>query len=224
MKLLLTSNGLSNQSIASTLFDMVGKKPSETTIAFVPTAMDIDEGDKGWFVDYLVNIKKQGLKYLDIVDIAALSADIFLPRFEAADVLFFSGGNTAFLRYWLARSGLEERLPNLLEARVYAGISAGSMVTAPTLFLSSADKRMYYEESFDDKNNNGLGLVDLYVRVHLNSPCFPEARAENIKEWACNVQTPVYAIDDESAVSVVDDQVHVVGEGESKVFNKMSSI
>ncbi len=42
MKLLLTSNGLSNQKIANTLFEMVGKAPEETNITFIPTASNVE--------------------------------------------------------------------------------------------------------------------------------------------------------------------------------------
>ena len=56
MRLLLTSNGLSNQSITDALFELVQKKPSETTISFIPTAMNVTKGDKGWFANDLYNI------------------------------------------------------------------------------------------------------------------------------------------------------------------------
>ena len=46
MKLLLTSAGLSNDSIANALFDLVGKKPEETTIVVIPTASNLEGGDK----------------------------------------------------------------------------------------------------------------------------------------------------------------------------------
>ena len=41
MKLLLTSSGLTNDSIAKALFDLTGKKPEETTIVFIPTASNV---------------------------------------------------------------------------------------------------------------------------------------------------------------------------------------
>lgn len=97
MKLLLTSNGLSNQSIANALFSLVGKPVSETKIAFIPTAMNAGRSDKGWFIDDLANIKKQDPELIDIVDISALPKPVWQPRLEAADVLFFSGGDTSHL-------------------------------------------------------------------------------------------------------------------------------
>ena len=102
MKFLLTSNGLSNQKIADALFALVEKKPSETSVAFIPTAMNIGEGDKDWFVDDLVNIKNQNLALLDVVDISALPIEVWKPRLEKVDVLFFSGGKS-LRRSWTNR-------------------------------------------------------------------------------------------------------------------------
>lgn len=220
MKLLLTSNGLSNQSIAKALFDLVGKPAAETSVTFIPTAMNVGSGDKEWFIDDLYNIKKQGLKGIDVVDISALPKDIWLPRIEVADVLFFSGGNSFHLMRWLNESGLAELLPELLKKRVWAGISAGSMVTNPTLALSSKDKKIYYEEKFGYNSEKALGFVDFYTRPHFNSPDFPQARKDYLEEVAKDIPDTIYALDDNSAVKVIDGKIEIVTEGEYLVFNK----
>ena len=219
MKLLLTSNGLSNPSIVSALFELVGKSAAETTIAFIPTAMNIGAGDKDWFVDDLVNIKNQNIAHLDIVDISALPIEIWRPRLEAADVLFFSGGNTSHLMRWITESGLKELLPEFLKTKVWAGISAGSMVTNPTLALSSNDKKIYYEEITGYKSEEALGFVNFYVRPHYNSPHFPEASSEFLQQIAKNIPVTIYALDDMSALKVVDGGVEVVSEGEFLILN-----
>ena len=72
MKLLLTSNGLSNKSIADALVELAGKPAKDISIAFIPTAMNVGRGGKEWFIDDLYNIKKQQFKSIDIVDISAL--------------------------------------------------------------------------------------------------------------------------------------------------------
>lgn len=220
MKLLLTSNGLSNQSIADALFRLVGKPATETVIAFVPTAMNVGFGDKGWFIDDLVNIKQQGCKAIDIVDISALPQAVWLPRIEGADVLFFSGGNTSHLMRWLKESGLASMLPTLLASKVYAGISAGSIATSPTLALSSKDKQIDYEETFGYAGDDALGLVDFYVRPHYNSPHFPYARKEYLEGVAHGIPHTIYALDDQSALTVVDGVVTIVSEGEYLVLNE----
>ena len=213
MKLLLTSGGITNASIAKALFALVGKPASETTIAFIPTAMNVGDGDKGWFIDDLANIKKQDCKLVDVVDISALPQELWLPRLQAADVLFFSGGDTSHLMRWISESGLAKLLPDLLKTRVWAGISAGSMVTNPTLALSSQDKKIYYEQAFGYRSEDALGLVDFYVRPHLNSEHFPQARKEFLEPIAKEIRATIYALDDQSALKVVDGKVEVVSEG-----------
>lgn len=214
MKLLLTSGGLKNGSIARALFDLVGKPAAETIISFIPTSMNIQSGDKGWFIDDLANIKKQGCKEIDIVDISALPKNIWLPRLEKADVLFFSGGNSPHLMRWLRESGLAELLPKLLLTRVYAGISAGSIVTNPTLALSDEDTKREYEEIFGYRSEEALNLVNVYVRPHLNSPDFPRARKEYLTEVAKGLHQTLYGLDDQSALKIINGNVEVISEGE----------
>ena len=214
MKLLLTSSGLTNQSIAKALFDLVGKPASETNIVFIPTAMNVGRGDKSWFITDLHNIQKQGCNFVDIVDISALPKDIWQPRIEVGDVLFFSGGNTSHLMYWLKQSGLADKLPELLKTRVYVGVSAGSIVTNPSIAVSSEDKKIYYEEKFGYKSEDALHFVDIYTRPHYNSADFPNARKEFIEKVAKETQLPVYALDDQSALKIVGDEIEVITEGE----------
>ena len=76
MKLLLTSGGLTNQSIVNTLLDLVTKKPQDTNLCFISTASTIETGDKSWFINDLINIHKLGFKTISIVDIGATSEDV----------------------------------------------------------------------------------------------------------------------------------------------------
>lgn len=214
MKLLLSSNGLSNQSIANALFELVGKPAAETIVAFIPTAMNVARGTKDWFINDLNNIKKQGFKFIDIVDVSALPKEIWLPKLEDADVLFFSGGNTYHLMYWLNKSGLAELLPDLLKTRVYAGISAGSIVTNPSLVVTSEDKRKYYEENFGYKNETALNFVDFYIYPHFNSPKHLNSNEDTLKKAAEETEKTIYGLDDNTALKVIDNEVTVVTEGE----------
>jgi dipeptidase E len=213
MKLLLTSNGLANQSIANALFELTGKPASETVVIFIPTAMNAARGNKSWFINDLDNIKKQGFKFIDIVDISALPKEVWLPKIENGDVLFFSGGNTYHLMNWLQKSGLAELLPELLKTRVYAGISAGSIVTNPNIAYTSSDKKEYYENQFGYTSEAALNLVDFYIYPHFNSPHHLGSNEENLKKTAAETQKTVYGLDDESALKVVDDVATVVSEG-----------
>lgn len=202
------------------LFALAEKSAEELSIAFIPTAANVEEGDKGWLVDDLVILKNLKPKLLDVVDFSAVPRDIWQPRLEAADVFVFGGGNTFHLMYHIRKSGLAELLPELLKTRVYVGISAGSMVAARTL-LPPATQLLYYPDEVGDYHEeNGLGFVDFYVRPHLNSPHFPKVRDEYLQELAKQVPETVYAIDDQTAISVVDGQMKIISEGEYKIYNK----
>ncbi|HEY0907921.1 MAG TPA: Type 1 glutamine amidotransferase-like domain-containing protein [Candidatus Paceibacterota bacterium] len=220
MKLLLTSAGLSNSSIAKALIELVGKPASATKIAFIPTAMNVDGGHKGWFIKDLINIDKQNFASVDIVDISSLSRTIWEPRLRDADVLFFSGGNTTHLMRWIIESGLNELLPEWMKTKVWAGISAGSMVTNPNLSFSSGDNKIYYAEVPGYKSEKALGFVDFYVRPHFNSPDFPNANKAYLTEVAKDIKGTIYALDDMSALKVVDGKVDIVSEGEYLVLNR----
>lgn len=214
MKLLLTSNGLTNDSIMRALVDLVGKPADQIAVVFIPTAMNANEGDKGWFINNLHDIKKRGFKLIDIVDISALPKNVWLPRIESGDVIFFSGGSTSHLMRYLKESGLAEMLPELLKSRVYVGISAGSIVATPTLLLSREDKKVYYEKEFGYRSEEALNYVDVYIRPHLNSPYSQSMGQEYFDEIAKKAQKPIYLLDDQSALKIIDDEIEVVTEGE----------
>ena len=101
MKLLLTSAGIKNKSIVNALSGMVGKKLSETSLVFIPTASNVEKGDKSWLIDDLINLKKQGFKSIEIADISAIDEKLWKLKFEKADILYFEGGNTFHLMEWI---------------------------------------------------------------------------------------------------------------------------
>lgn len=213
MKLLLTSGGITNDSIVNALFDLVGKKPEDTSLAFIPTAAHEEHGDKSWLIDDLARLKERRFRSIDIAEIAIEDKSVWLPKLEAADILFFGGGNPYYLMEHLNRSGLATFLPKLLEERVYVGLSAGSMVAGNNLALEAS--QVLYEEDLDrTEEMPGLGFVDFCILPHLNSPHFEKLREKEIRAVAQKMQKAVYALDDNSAVRVVAGTVSVVSEGE----------
>ena len=219
MKLLLTSGGITNKSIADALFELVGKKPEDTSLVFIPTASNVEKGDKDWLIDDLVNLKKQNFKSIDIADISAIDKKLWLPRMEEADVLFFEGGNTYHLMEWMNKSGLTEILPELLKTRVYAGSSAGSMVTNKDLALKIS--QIVYEEDLDKTEEmKGLNYVYFYFFPHLNSPHFENIREDFIKKATEGMSEKIYVLDDDSALKIVDEKVEIISEGKFIVLNQ----
>ncbi len=218
MKLLLTSGGLSNASIVNALQELVGKPLQQASVAFIPTAANVYRGDKQWIIEDLRKLQELGFRSIDLVDISAVEKDLWLPGFESADVLLFEGGSTFHLMHWINKSGLAELLPEMLKTKVYVGISAGSIVAGPTLDLEMTPA-LYGEPTGSYADDRGLGFFDTLVRVHVNSPSFPEMTSGMLDRIAKERSEPFYAIDDQSAIKVVDGSVEVVSEGEWKKYN-----
>jgi dipeptidase E len=218
MKLLLTSAGLTNSSIVKALFELVGKEPEDISVVFIPTAANVETGDKDWFITDLINLNNQNFKEISITDISAVPENIWKPQLEAADVLFFEGGNTYHLMEWINKSGLKELLPELLKTKVWVGVSAGSMVTNKDLQLKTS--QMIYGEDLDKTEvMAGLNLVDFYFLPHLNSQYFTKLRKENIEKAVEGMTEKIYCMDDNGAVKFVDGKVEIVTEGEYLEFN-----
>ena len=218
MKLLLTSSGNTNTSIEKALLELLGKPFGKANLTFIHTAANIDDSDKSWLVNDMNNFKKLGFSHFDIVDVSAVPRSVWFANFKKADILVFGGGDTVYLRKWIKKSGLEKVLPELLKTKVYVGISAGSMVTAENISLSTVGI-LYYEKYKKFKNNKGLGLVDFEIRPHFNSEWFPKVRLPRLKKLAEKVPYGFYAIDDGTAIKVVNDKVSVISEGKWEKFN-----
>lgn len=218
MKLLLTSAGITNASIAKALFGLVGKKPEDTSLVFVPTASNVETGDKDWLIKDLKNLDALGLKEIMIADISAVGKEIWLEQFKKADVLFFEGGNTYHLMEWINKSGLADTVTSLLKTKVWVGVSAGSMVTSPDLLLKIS--QIVYGGNLDGKADiPGLKLVNFCVLPHLNAEYFTQVREKTIRQALGNTKYKVYALDDMSALKIHDSKVEVISEGEWFMIN-----
>ncbi len=209
MKLLLTSNGISNASLANALKKFVKR---HIKIAFIPTAANTVDEEKGWLIDDLNNCKNLGA--VDIVDISALPKKIWLPRLKKANVIVVGGGSPSYLIKCIVSSSLKNELPKLLKRRIYVGISAGSIIMSKTIQVSS--EFLYGDE--EKTIPKGLGFIDFNIRPHLNSTHFPKVRDKNLKKLARKLDGDLYAIDDNSAVLVNGNKIEVISEGKWRIY------
>jgi dipeptidase E len=67
-------------------------------------------------------------------------------------------------------------------------------------------------------SERALGLVDFAVFPHLDLPESPDNSLANAARWAAKGPVPTYAIDDQTAIVVLDGEVEVVSEGHWKRF------
>lgn len=231
MKLLLTSGGITNESIAKALEDLVGKSRKQIKVAFIPNAGfpvdDFKVESRDWLVDDLYRIK-EFCSFIDLVSLTDLTKIEIKERLEYADVIFVGGGNTFYLSYVMEKSGLFNLLPELLRTRVYAGISAGSMIATHSIRTASQaikNTQKFYDEEYAEMGPEGRSagrtakLVDFVVRPHYGSKDFSNINKDFLEAIAKDVKVPLYALDDNSAVKVDGDKVEVISEGDWKKFN-----
>ena len=214
MKLVLTSGGISNKTIEQELKNFIGKDFKDLKILFCTTASNYEGGDMNdWLIEDIQYLKKLGFK-IDVCDINGISIEKFLPRFEWADVFYFEGGNTQWLRKSIKNSGLEEYLEELLKTRVWIGVSAGSCVLCPTICNSCQD---LFDENIEGFPIDGLNLVNFQFVPHLNNESFPKIRKDNLLNASENLKVidgeKLYILDDNGAVFVDGKDIKVISEG-----------
>ncbi|WP_328708949.1 hypothetical protein [Microbispora hainanensis] len=62
------------------------------------------------------------------------------------------------------------------------------------------------------------GVVDFSIFPHLDHERLPENTMAKAERWAAGIPNQAYAIDDETAIKVIDGQVEVVSETPWKLF------
>jgi dipeptidase E len=220
MKLLLTSAGIKNTSIHDALVGLLGKPIAEASALCIPTAAyghPMAGPGAAWrFVsgrEHRCPMSGLGWKSLGVLELTALPSlneALWVPMVQETDVLLVDGGDPLYLCYWMRQSGLADLLPSLRV--VYVGLSAGSMVMTPNI---GADFVGWTPPTGGDET---LGLVDFSIFPHLDHPALPENTMADAERWAADMRVPAYAIDDETAIRVVDGAVDVVSEGHWKLF------
>lgn len=245
MRALLTSNGITNSTLREALEDLLGKPVSESDALFVPTAVYPFPGGSqmawqalcGTRSSTLAGLGWRSLGILELTALASVEESAWLPSVRKADALLVWGGDPLFLAHWMRRSGLTAVLPTLSPDAVYVGVSAGSMAATATIVetytepprghhrpLTSEDIVFATPDGDVDRilvSGPGAGLVDFAVIPHLEHPDHPDASLANAERWAARIPTPTFAIDDQTAIRVVDGVAEVVSEGRWKRFEPL---
>ena len=222
MRLLLTSAGIKNASIRDTLVDLLGKPIAESSALCIPTAMYghpmAGPGAGAWrFIsgrEARTPMCELGWKSLGVLELTALPSiaeEQWVPLVQKTDVLLVGGGDALYLCHWMRQSGLADLLPSLPET-VYVGLSAGSMVMTPRI---GEDFVFWRPPTGGDR---ALGIVDFSIFPHVDHEDLPDNTMANAERWAAGITNPAYAIDDQTAIGVIDGTVEVVSEGHWKLF------
>ena len=219
MKLLLTSGGVTNPSIESALVQLLGKPISESHALCVPTAqwghpMCGPESVRGLLAAepdfrYFSGLGWASLGALELTALPTIGAERWAPWVREADVLLVDGGDATYLCHWMRESGLADLLPSLPD-KVWVGVSAGSMVMTPRIGARFVE----WQAAPDDR---ALGVVDFSIFPHLDA--WPENSVAEADRWAADIGVPAYAIDEQTAIQVVDGSIKVISEGHWRQYD-----
>ena len=222
MKLLLTSAGIKNASIHDALLELLGKPIADSHALCIPTAgYGHPRGTPGKAWHFIAGkeprtpMAELGWKSLGVLELTALPS-IGKARWESwirqADVLLVNGGDALYLCHWMRQSGLASLLQSL-PGIVWVGLSAGSMVMTPRVGEDFVEAKPPITG-----NDLALGVVDFSIFPHLDHPDLPDNTMGAAEKWAAGLGCPAYAIDDQTAIKVVDGTIDVVSEGHWKLF------
>lgn len=220
MKLLLTSGGVTNPSIRAALVWLLGMPVEQARALVVPTAQwghplcgpDSVRGLVAAEPDFrhLSGLGWASLGVLELTALPSIGAERWVPWVREADVLLVDGGDATYLCHWVRESGLADLMPSLADT-VWVGVSAGSMVMTPRI-------GSHFVEWAGADDDRTLGVVDFSIFPHLGA--FAGNSPEAAQRWATEVGGPAYAIDEQTALQVVDGVVEVVSEGSWTTFGQ----
>ena len=235
MKFLLTSAGITNPSIHSALVAMLGKPIAESSALCIPTATyghPMAGPVQAWrFISGqeprtpMCELGWKSLGVLELTTLPSIVKERWVRWVRETDVLLVNGGDPLYLCYWMRQSGLVDLLltaqPPLREM-VWVGLSAGSLVMTPRIgedFVNwkppAGGGAIHGGAIHGDET---LGVVDFSIFPHLDNEEMPENAMAYAERWAASMPWPCYAIDDQTAIKVVNGEVEVISEGHWKRF------
>jgi len=220
MRFLLTSAGIKNASINDALVDLLGKPIADANALCIPTAAygssySTPAGPwrflSGRSDQPMTELGWKSLGLLELTALPSMGSDRWVQWVRETDALLVNGGDALYLSHWMRKSGLADLLPSLRDT-VWVGFSAGSMVLTPRIGEDFVGWKP------PDGGDEALGVVDFSIFPHVDHPDLPENTMAEAERWAAGLSNPAYAIDDDTAIKVVDDTVELVSEGHWKLL------
>jgi dipeptidase E len=144
---------------------LIGRKPTSTKIAFIPTAGDPYE-DKSFIETDRKKWLESGYIFTEL-DIKNKDESQLRKALEDMDIIYLSGGNVFYLLQEANKCGLKNVIKDhLKQGKVYAGGSAGAAIAGPSLEpLQTIDDP---EKAPELKDFTAFGFVDFVVLPHFD--------------------------------------------------------
>ena len=204
MRFFLASRINNPESLAK-LENFLGAKFATKTVAYIPTASNGEKAYGDWKDSDALAMARKNFKSVHIVELEDCWERNLLPEFDNVDIIWFAGGYSGYLLYWIRRAKLDKALPDLLKkGAIYLGSSAGSM---------ACSKTQYSAELFDDAETGaslipGLGYLDFEIRPHYTDDMFESTK----KKWGKIDKGELCLLKDGEVITIDDGMVEILGE------------
>ncbi|MCS0499173.1 peptidase E [Protaetiibacter mangrovi] len=206
MRMMLTSNGITNGTLQAELAELLGKPFAEARIVYVLDAILPFPGDKGSLIRDLNRMQGLGWAQFDVMSLAGATSALLQQRLRDADVVYCFGGSN----HWLARAwrGHDPMLAELLTTTVYVGMSAGSMIfsrrhTEAAIAFGDTDELAMLGLALDEVSA-AVPLFDWVVIAHRGADFMGERYDERAIAAAARFGGEVWFLDDASGLVIRD--------------------
>jgi len=200
-KLLLTSDGLSNNKLIKEAKKLLTKPANEARALIIYTLR------KKSYIKYVRKVKKQLLK-LGIKKSNIFYANIsnnIKPSKQDFDIIYSCGGNTFYILDRIKKTGFDKLIKKFVaDSGLYVGVSAGSMIVHKTIKGADGGK----EGDVNDiglKNLNALNLTNIWIWPHFRN----DLRSE-VTDFRKKVSFPVKELRDGEAILILGNNVRKI--------------
>jgi dipeptidase E len=213
MRLFLASHNFGKH--ADKLHEIIGDNKKMLAIFNARDYYDLQARNK-LFIEKKQEYENTGFEVteLDLRDYFGKEAYLkkYIDNFNPG-VIYAFGGNYFVLRRAFAQSGFDKILLNDLknDKYVYAGGSAGAMITTPSLEYYGVEEKANIVPLLYDKDPiiKGLGLIDEYIIPHTNIT----KHAEKTKRYSENIKSA-----SKECILLTDDDVLIVDGSKKEIL------
>lgn len=209
MKLLLTSKGFETPDIVQACVDLCEKPKDEIRFGIINEAYANDMYcSNRWVIQDLGDFAEAFKGPLFFINLRAHTQENIAKRINDLDALFILGGQEDYLMNLFEETGFTHTLKQALKTKVCVGQSSGGMILGHK--LPRASYAEMYNEPAEVVADTFMELVDIAVIPHMDSG-YEGCALDNLKKLCAAPKVDTYALSDESAIVVRDQNITVIG-------------
>jgi dipeptidase E len=203
MRLLLTSSGLSTETLEKTFQSLLTKPPEENKALIMGVHPGIEGFDFDAYIDRNVQmLVKQGLLEKNI-ECYKLDDDN-PPSLNNIDILWMLGGSEYRHMKWIRKQGLVPEIRKFIENNgLYSGRSAGAIIMGPDVDIE------HWSNTPNDvglEDTTGFGYVDFITAPHVDSTL----NGKKAIEFHKNTGYKMIYLTNKQGILVVDDMYKII--------------